>query len=273
MGAQQSNSCFCSRPPPEAADGERDLPRLQPTRQRAAGDRKSVSTSSSEFGKRRLSARGTLASPILRTNSSPALLFEAHVRPKWFPATRGEQRNPKRLPLDDFKREQRRTLEALRERASRDAWREIHALHFDWWMFPIEDGRRAGFNVLEADAAELGADLAWRTGYVEGVELVCRAWGWDAKAAEPLGAKHDDQTWSWWDVRLAKMIRSLWLFEEDALLLSLQKLARTIKPDGGFRYGTVNLDEILYMAPTLPLLCDDRPRTRSWRARSEDQQP
>ncbi|KAH8072086.1 ATPase [Aureococcus anophagefferens] len=185
----------------------------------------------------------------------------------------GSSSGTRRSPLDDFKREQRRTLEALRERASRDAWREIHALHFDWWMFPIEDGRRAGFNVLEADAAELGADLAWRAGYVEGVELVCRAWGWDAKAAEPLGAKHDDQTWSWWDVRLAKMIRSLWLFEEDALLLSLQKLARTIKPDGGFRYGTVNLDEILYMAPTLPLLRDDRPRRRSWRARSEDQQP
>ena len=50
-------------------------------------------------------------------------------------------------------------------------------------------------------------------------------------------------------MRLAKIVRSLWLFECDELMLSMQKFARTVKPHGGFRYGSVALDELLYMLP------------------------
>ena len=274
MGNQQ---CWCSRAPAEAAEGERVeelLPRLQPTRPRAAGARHSMSTSSSEFGKKRLGARGGLSSPILRTNSSPALLFEeARVRPKWHCAAGA--RNARRAPLEDFLAAQRRTLAALRDLAARGAWLEVHAMHFDWWMFPIEDGRRPEYNVFRADVAELRADATWRAGYAEGVALVARAWGWDAARAEPIpdGARHAHQRWNFWDVRLAKMVRSLWLFDEEKLFLSMQKLARTLKPDGGFRYGTLCLDEILYFQTPLPAVerSPDRPRTRS--SPSEDAQP
>ena len=138
-------------------------------------------------------------------------------------------------------------------------------------MFPIEDGRRVGYNVLADDAAELKRDVEWRGNYREGVRLVAAAWGWDALEGEPLEHCHSDQKWSFWDVRLAKMIRSLWLFEEDDLFRSMQKLARVLKPNGGFRYGTICLDEILYMQATTVDL-EIRPRTRST-ASSVDDQP
>jgi hypothetical protein len=56
--------------------------------------------------------------------------------------------------------------------------------------------------------------------------------------------------WTDWDVRLSKILRSLWLFEEAALLKSMQQFAREIQAnekDGhGFYYGSINLQELLY---------------------------
>ena len=68
----------------------------------------------------------------------------------------------------------------------------------------------------------------------------------DVERARPVeGAQAArGQAWTHWDVRLAKIVRSLWLFECDELMLSMQKFARTVKPHGGFRYGSVALDEL-----------------------------
>lgn len=120
-------------------------------------------------------------------------------------------------------------------------------------MFPIDDGSHPQFNVrCEADVAKLRADQEWLSGYREAVTLCARAWGWDAERATRVEPREDGMGWTQWDVRLAKMIRSLWLFEEAALLRSMQAFARALqrKEKGGrsFCYGRVCLDEILHMA-------------------------
>ena len=56
-----------------------------------------------------------------------------------------------------------------------------------------------------------------------------------------------EQGWTDWDVRLAKMIRSTFLFEQRELMESLQGFARYVKPHGGLSYGHINLDEVYFM--------------------------
>ncbi|KAG8466213.1 hypothetical protein KFE25_001969 [Diacronema lutheri] len=162
------------------------------------------------------------------------------------------------LDVDSFKRRQQGHLARWRTLAQQGAWRALHADHFDWWMFPIDDGSQPQFNVrCEADIARLLADDEWREGYAEGVATCVRAWGWDAHAGARIerdGPDWDEEMgWMDWDVRLAKVVRSLWLFQH-ALFPSIQALARSIHADekGGraFTYGHLNLNEILHM--TLP---------------------
>lgn len=114
-------------------------------------------------------------------------------------------------------------------------------------MFPIEDGSQSNYNVLEDDVKELKADPEWLSNYHESVMWVARAWGWDVKEEKLIEPKESGMGWDRWDVRLAKIIRSLWIFDEKQLMTSMQKYARIVAPNGGLRYGGINLDEVLFM--------------------------
>jgi len=112
-------------------------------------------------------------------------------------------------------------------------------------MFPIEDGSQYQYNVLEDDVKELLEDSEWLAGYKEGVQIVSKAWGWDIDARKTI--EGEGIGWTGWDVRLAKMIRSLWIFGIEDYKDSLQNFAWTVKPTGGLSYGYICLDEVLYM--------------------------
>eukprot|EP01043_Picozoa_sp_COSAG02_P019970 COSAG02_NODE_974_length_15518_cov_97.334717_3_plen_190_part_00 len=168
------------------------------------------------------------------------------VRPKFFNA-HGARRNPARAPLEEMKVVQHEQLEKFRHFASTGRWAEIHQDHFDWYMWPIEDGSQDSYNVFEDDVKELLADEEWLERFHESLELVCAAWGWDVANARPIEPLADGQGWTGWDIRLAKMIRSLWLFGQVTETRSLQTFARWIKPHGGLSYGHINLDEVFYM--------------------------
>ena len=62
-------------------------------------------------------------------------------------------------------------MEKFRRHAGSGRWGEIHNDHFDWYMFPIEDGSQPIYNVLSADAKELLADAEWAARYHEAVVL------------------------------------------------------------------------------------------------------
>ena len=141
------------------------------------------------------------------------------------------------------------TLQTFRAKASEGEWASIHSGHFDWWMFPIEDGSQRQFNVFEDDVRELIEDEEWLGRYRESLILVSQAWGWDLPREAPVQPPVAGQGWTNWDVRLSKMIRSTWIFGEalSAERRSLQKFALWIKPQGGLRYGHINLDEVYFM--------------------------
>jgi len=142
---------------------------------------------------------------------------------------------------------QQRQLKVFRKKAAKGRWDEIHHDHFDWYMFPIEDGSQSQYNVLEKDVEELKACAEWHDGYLEGVEFVAKAWGWDVKMGVSVEPLEDGMRWTNWDVRLAKIVRSLWIFGEKEYMESMQKFARMIAPKGGLYYGYICLDEIFYM--------------------------
>ena len=119
---------------------------------------------------------------------------------------------------------QQRQLSKFRAAAAAGRWARIHKDHFDWWMFPIEDGSQPGYNVYAEDVAALLADEEWVGGFTEGIEMVALAWGWELGASRPVSdpAAAAGQAWQDWDIRLAKMIRSAWLFGQPEARQSLQ---------------------------------------------------
>ena len=108
-------------------------------------------------------------------------------------------------------------------------------------------GSQPRYNVLADDVAELSADDEWVERYLETVEIVTRAWGWDIRSHGPVEVKAKGMGWTNWDVRLAKMIRSLWIFGRKNEMESLQEFANFVKPRRGLRYGSICLDEVYDM--------------------------
>lgn len=156
-----------------------------------------------------------------------------------------------RLRVDDLKKLQIQYLEKFRKLAAERKWTSIQRDHFDWWMFPIDDGSQLAFHLRsERDIEALRGDEAWRSRYLESIRIVARGWGWDVEQEDFVPAGQGGQ-WDGWDVRLAKMIRSLWLFEEQPYFDSLQRFAKHIHENvykgRGFYYGHICLDEILHM--------------------------
>jgi len=168
------------------------------------------------------------------------------VRPKFF-NSRGKSNNPHRATVEQMKKKQLRQLETFRTHAEKKKWDRIHHDHFDWFMFPIEDGSQDQFNVLAGDVQELLADEEWLSRYKESVVLVVKAWGWDVENRKEIDPLEEGMGWTHWDVRLAKIIRSLWIFGLEDYKESLQIFANTVKPNGGLYYGHICLDEVLYM--------------------------
>jgi hypothetical protein len=150
---------------------------------------------------------------------------------------------------------QQRYLEMFRGAVDTRDWNRIHHDHFDWWQFPCDFGSQREFNLKsEADIQRLQSDPEWRADYLESVRLVSRAFGWDVEAARFIA---DDSGGQWRpdkDIRLAKMIRSLWLFGELQYFESLRAFARIIQAriyhGGAFVYAGRCYDEITIM--TLP---------------------
>lgn len=177
--------------------------------------------------------------------------------------------------LETFKAKQAETLSMFRKYAEAGTWDKLHRHHFDWWMFPIDDGSKAEFNLCsEEDVAALQGDPQWLEGYHEALKLAAAAWGWDLEKACRIEPPETGMAWTNWDVRLAKMCRSLYLMEEETFLDSLQKFARDLqekeKEGKGFFYGTICLDELLYFQlprtqPSWPVLSKLPRSCYAWR--------
>lgn len=163
------------------------------------------------------------------------------------------ERNEFRVPLEEMKSKQMQTLEQFCRCDMSKQYENLHELCFDWWMFPIDDGSKEQFNIGgEADVIELRSNEEWFRGYREAVQLVARAWGWDVDQAKRIEPQEADMGWSHWDIRLAKIIRSLYLFEQADYMGSMQAFARDLqeneKNGEGFFYGDRCLDELLHFS-------------------------
>lgn len=173
--------------------------------------------------------------------SESSLCVAAVRRPKWELACLGSDS----LAMGEFLRLQKEYLCLFRDLCSRKDWVGLHGLHFDWWQFPIDDGSRCEFNLKsENDVKVLSSNKVWLDGYLESVRLVMYAWGWDVDLACFC---EDGGFWNKWDIRLAKIIRSLWLFQQKDYFASVQLFANKVNDGTGFHYGRICLDEILHM--------------------------
>ena len=168
--------------------------------------------------------------------------------PKWY-GTGASSPSEVCIVVQEFRVLQLSYLDHFRRSVDSRMWQGIHNRHFDWWQFPIDDGSRDEFNMKsESDIAVLRSHEGWLTGYLESVRLVSKAWGWDVDARIVI---KDGGFWDKKDVRLAKIIRSLWLFEQVDYFESMQLFAHhindTVYNGRGLFYGRICLDEVLYM--------------------------
>lgn len=167
--------------------------------------------------------------------------------PKW--ETGRASSSSSKLPVAELRRLQVEYLGIFREKCTSKKWSELQRMHFDWWQFPIDDGSRLEFNLKsESDIDLLKSDCVWLSNYLESIKLLALSWGWDVdkKTQSLIGGK-----WNKNDVRLAKIIRSLWLFQINEYFESMQMFAHHINDqeynERGFFYGSICLDEILIM--------------------------
>merc|ERR1739848_340868 len=107
-------------------------------------------------------------------------------------------------------------------------------------MFPIPKTSSQGwkYTVHKKEIAELKKDENFMKRYRLGVEVVAKSWGWDIhnqRIFSNLKSYYESnvqpakvnvpnhQQWQRWDIRLAKMLQSVEVFEEIDLLDSLLK--------------------------------------------------
>ncbi|CRX37616.1 hypothetical protein [Estrella lausannensis] len=131
---------------------------------------------------------------------------------------------------EELKRKQKSHLMKLEALAAKGEWQHLreHTAHrdsgFDWWMFPTDRssaGQGDKYQLGKEDIAKLKADPEFMESYRNGVRLVLLSWGWDS--SYDTSVQNSKQRWTNYQVRLGKMAHSLFLFEEKALLQSIQK--------------------------------------------------
>ena len=142
--------------------------------------------------------------------------------------------HPEFVGLQKIKEKQKWQLDLFQAWAAENQWREIHAAHYDWWMFPIDQRSSFGFawTVYEGDVFELKKDDQYIRNYLQGVDLLATSWGWDVSAQAYIVNPHPDQRWQNWPVRLYKCAMSLKLFEFSARFESLKMYANDLMRKG-----------------------------------------
>lgn len=126
-------------------------------------------------------------------------------------------------------------------------WKQFHATHYDWWMFPLDRSSGYGFkySVYQDDIQQLRADPAWLKDYRLGAILLMQSWGWDVANKKMYTALAPDQKWQNWGVRLGKLGHSLILFEQWDLYAGVEAYVQYLTKSG------VNLDNwVLKYFPT-----------------------
>jgi len=142
--------------------------------------------------------------------------------------------HPEFVGLEKIKEKQKWQLDLFKAWAAQEQWSEIHAAHYDWWMFPIDQPSSYGFawTVYDGDVFELKKDAPYIQNYLEGVDLLAKSWGWDLSAQTYITDPHPDQRWQNWPVRLYKCARSLKLFEFVPQFESMKKYANDLMRNG-----------------------------------------
>jgi hypothetical protein len=136
--------------------------------------------------------------------------------------------------LETIKEKQKWQLDLFKSWADKNQWREIHAAHYDWWMFPIDQESSYGFawTVYDGDVVELKQDDQYIQNYLQGVDLLATSWGWDLSARAYIVKPGPDQRWQNWPVRLYKCAKSLRLFEFQTQFESMKKYANDLMRKG-----------------------------------------
>ena len=142
--------------------------------------------------------------------------------------------HPEFVGIARLREQHAKTLAMFRESEQARAWEDIHAAHYDWWMFPIDQPSKKGFayTVYQAEVSELRASPGYLAGYLDGVRILLLSWGWDLQSRTPVRACDPDQRWMQWPIRLEKCGRSLWLFEEFDAYRSVRGYALSLIDEG-----------------------------------------
>ena len=152
--------------------------------------------------------------------------------------------DPNFIGITGLKQAQAKQLVDFEHWASESNWQAIHMAHYDWWMFPIDEGSAHGqkYVVYPGDIVILKQDPEYLRNYLRGVELLALAWGWDLAQCQAIAQPQPGQAWSRLPIRLYKAARSLQLFGCTDQFESLKALALNLIAQGeSLRYGNSDL--------------------------------
>eukprot|EP00750_Incisomonas_marina_P032393 INCI9163.4.p1 GENE.INCI9163.4~~INCI9163.4.p1 ORF type:complete len:285 (-),score=32.59 INCI9163.4:605-1459(-) len=106
--------------------------------------------------------------------------INAPVRPKWF-KWGTDTHNRRWRGLEEHLRQQKYFLKKFKAYAAAGNWHRIHSLHYDWYLFPIEDGSKVEWQVAKGDVATLRQSKEFMDRYRACVQCAGFGWGWDVE--------------------------------------------------------------------------------------------
>ena len=118
--------------------------------------------------------------------------------------------------------------------AENGLWDQFHVNHYDWWAFPIDktSGFKGKYQVDNVSLNQMLDDTDFISSLTRAIELSLLAWGWDARASEPLSSPPDGAYWCGKPIRLWKAWRSAYIFnlvEKEKEILIFAKYLKSNK--------------------------------------------
>lgn len=153
---------------------------------------------------------------------------------------RERESNDEFVGIAELKRQHAETLTMFQACEQRNDYRELHASHYDWWMFPIDQsssGKGDGYKLSQRDIDDLKGDKTFMTDLVEGVRILCKSWAWDFGNSLPITTGLGrEQRWTWYSVRLFKAGACMLVFGLDDAFTKLEMFANWTESLTGQRF-------------------------------------
>ncbi|CAF1156708.1 unnamed protein product [Didymodactylos carnosus] len=131
------------------------------------------------------------------------------------------------IGIPSLLKQHRTQLDQFNQWFSKRDWLSFHHHHYDWWAFPVNERSSRGcmYQLTDDNITELQTNEKFISDLRQCAKLVCLSWGWDIDEKELCQITDEHQKWAYWPVRLYKIGRCMFIFDQEDYYQSLKQYA------------------------------------------------